>query len=252
MTTKDKKIRIYDPRAPTEAAEADGFAGTKASKFEWMDNIGKIAVIGFNRSSMRQYNVYDPRAMGTPLDTTDIDQSAGVMMTYFDPDSSILYLAGKGDGNIRYLEAVEEAPYLHFLTEFRSSQSQKGVGWLPKRALNVGKCEIARCFRLTRDAIYPISLTVPRKSDMFQADIYPDTYSGSVMLSADEWFAGENRQPEMCSMKPGEATEKTTTTFEAQKSPAELNAELTEAKKKIAQLEKEVAKWKALASDLSD
>jgi hypothetical protein len=74
MTTKDKKIRIYDPRAAEGIVEADGFAGTKAAKFEWMDNIGKIACVGFNRSSMRQYAVYDPRNMSAPLDVTDIDQ----------------------------------------------------------------------------------------------------------------------------------------------------------------------------------
>jgi hypothetical protein len=174
------------------------------------------------------------------------------MMTYFDPDTSILFIGGKGDGNLRYLEAVDEAPYLHFLSEFRSSQSQKGLGWMPKRGLNVSKCEIARCFRLTRDAIYPISLCVPRKSEMFQADIYPDTYAGDIMLTADEWFAGGNKQPATASMKPGESAAKASVAFTAQKGPAELSAELATANKKIAALEKEVAKWKALANDDSD
>ena len=42
------------------------------------------------------------------------------------------YIAGKGDGNIRYYEITEEAPYCHFLSQYQSSAPQRGLGWLPK------------------------------------------------------------------------------------------------------------------------
>ncbi|KAI5085449.1 coronin-2A isoform X2, partial [Silurus meridionalis] len=32
-----------------------------------------------------------------------------------------------GDGNIRYYEISSEKPYVHYLTEYRSSQPQKGM-----------------------------------------------------------------------------------------------------------------------------
>lgn len=35
-----------------------------------------------------------------------------------------VYLAGKGDGNIRYYEVVDEAPYVHFLNQFLSGNPQ--------------------------------------------------------------------------------------------------------------------------------
>ena len=35
-----------------------------------------------------------------------------------------MYLAGKGDGNIRYYEVVDEAPYVHFLNQFLSGNPQ--------------------------------------------------------------------------------------------------------------------------------
>lgn len=35
-----------------------------------------------------------------------------------------LYLAGKGDGNIRYYEIVDEAPYIHYLNQFLSGHPQ--------------------------------------------------------------------------------------------------------------------------------
>lgn len=35
-----------------------------------------------------------------------------------------LYLAGKGDGSIRYYEIVDEAPYIHYLNQFLSGHPQ--------------------------------------------------------------------------------------------------------------------------------
>lgn len=38
-----------------------------------------------------------------------------------------LYLAGKGDGNIRYYEIVDDAPYIHYLNQFLSGHPQVSV-----------------------------------------------------------------------------------------------------------------------------
>lgn len=39
----------------------------------------------------------------------NIDTSSGVLMPFYDSDLGILYLAGKGDGNIRYYEVTDKA-----------------------------------------------------------------------------------------------------------------------------------------------
>lgn len=49
------------------------------------------------------------------------------------------------------------------------------MGYMPKRGLDVNKCEIARFFKLHERQYEPIIMTVPRKSDLFQDDLYPDT-----------------------------------------------------------------------------
>jgi hypothetical protein len=54
----------------------------------------------------------------------------------------------KGVTLTRYYEIVDEAPYFHYLTEFKSSTPQKGMAFLPKRCLNVNECEIARALKL--------------------------------------------------------------------------------------------------------
>lgn len=44
-------------------------------------------------------------------------------------------------------------------------------------------------------------MTVPRKSELFQEDLYPDTLSDEASLTADEWLAGEEAEPSTMSLK---------------------------------------------------
>jgi len=243
-TSKDKKIRVFDPRDAKSVVSAEGFAGTKRASVVWASNQEKLLGVGFSKTSVRQYGVWDPRNLSTPLGITDLDQSAGVIIPFYDPDNSILYLAGKGDASIRYFELVKEKPYLHFLSEFRDTKSQQGVAWLPKRACDTTKCEIAICLRLMKDAIVPISFQVPRKSDLFQKDLFPDAYAGVPSLEAKEYLGGDNKAPVVKSMKPGAASAETHTVkaFTAKTSPHELQAENDKLKARVAELEAELAK----------
>ncbi|NXY89002.1 COR1B protein, partial [Alcedo cyanopectus] len=69
----------------------------------------------------------------------------------------------QGDSSIRYFEITEEPPYIHFLNTFTSKEPQRGMGWMPKRGLDVNKCEIARFYKLHERKCEPIIMTVPRK-----------------------------------------------------------------------------------------
>ena len=40
-----------------------------------------------------------------------------------------------------------------------------------------------------------ISMTVPRKSELFQDDLYPDTQGDIPALSADDWISGKDVEP---------------------------------------------------------
>ncbi|XP_024918838.1 coronin-2B-like isoform X2 [Cynoglossus semilaevis] len=117
----------------------------------------------------------------------------------------MLYLAGKGDGNIRYYELSAEKPYISFLTEFRSSLPQKGLGVMPKRGLDVATCEVFRFYRLivVKDLVEPLSMIVPRKEPgIFQEDLYPMTAGNQAAMTAQEWLSGTNRGPLLISLKP--------------------------------------------------
>jgi len=136
------------------------------------------------------------------LKKTDIDQAAGSIMPFYDPDTSLLYLAGKGDGNVRFYEMVDEAPHAYALNDHKSNVSAKGMAIVPKRGLNIMGCETARLLKLTTNSVEPLSFFVPRKSEAFQDDIYPDTYSGVPAHSADEWISGSTLPPVLVTLNP--------------------------------------------------
>ncbi|XP_056414979.1 coronin-6 isoform X2 [Hyla sarda] len=162
-TCKDKKLRVIDPRKQEIVA----------SNFE------------------------------EPIALQEMDTSNGVLLPFYDPDSSIVYLCGKGDSSIRYFEITSEAPYVHYLSTFSSKEPQRGMGFMPKRGLDVSKCEIARFYKLHERKCEPIVMTVPRKSDLFQDDLYPDTPGPEPALEADEWFAGQTADPILISLRDG-------------------------------------------------
>lgn len=44
-------------------------------------------------------------------------------------------------------------------------------------------------------------MTVPRRSELFQEDLYPDTLSDEAATTAEEWFGGEEATPILVSLK---------------------------------------------------
>jgi coronin-1B/1C/6 len=202
-SSKDKNVRIHDARSArvTETINT-AHEGVKSIKLTYLGPMEKLVTVGFTRQSQRQFKVWDPRKTDQELKRIDVDQAAGVIMPFFDPDTNLLYLAGKGDGNIRYYEMANENPYCYSLSEHRSSVSAKGMAWVPKKGLNVMACETARLLKLTTSSVEPMSFFVPRKSEAFQDDIYPDTYAGVASHTADEWYAGSVKPPRLMSLNP--------------------------------------------------
>ncbi|XP_055322253.1 coronin-2B-like isoform X1 [Sitodiplosis mosellana] len=200
-TSKDKKLRVIEPRTAIVISEGVCHMGTKCSKVAFLDN-GKVVTTGFSRHSDRQYSIWDQHDLKNPLHQEVMDSSSGVVTPYFDYDTRMLYLAGKGDGSIRYYEIVDEAPYIHYLNQFLSGHPQKALGFMPKRGLNTQICEIFRFYKLhaAGSICEPIAMIVPRRSTMFQNDLYPDTAANIPAILAKDWFKGRNMQPIMMSM----------------------------------------------------
>ncbi|KAH8096047.1 hypothetical protein JL720_3394 [Aureococcus anophagefferens] len=204
---KDKVVRLFDPRGSAVATELRAaHEGSKSVKLAFLQD-GLLATVGFTRQSQRQIKIWDARDPSKELALVSLDQAAGVLLPFFDPDTKMLYLCGKGDGNIRYYEINKAAKTPCFaLSEHRSTAAGKGYCFLPKRCLDVMSCETARCLKLTSQngngVVEPLSFVVPRKSDAFQDDIFPDCYAGLPSCDADAWLAGANEPPKLRPLNP--------------------------------------------------
>lgn len=200
---KDKALRVIDPRRGTVLKVKEKVhEGTRPMRAVFLSN-GKILTTGFSRMSERQLALWDTKDLSEPMAVQEMDSSNGVLLPFYDPDTNMVYLCGKGDSTIRYFEITDESPYVHFLSLYSSKEPQRGAGFLSKRGVEVNKCEIARFYKLHERKVEPISMTVPRKSDLFQGDLYPDTAGLEPALLAEEWIAGQDAPPLLVSLSGG-------------------------------------------------
>ncbi|KAI1861094.1 hypothetical protein JX265_009713 [Neoarthrinium moseri] len=193
-TSRDKKLRVWDVRQERPASEHQGHDGAKNSRAVWMGEQNRIATTGFSRMSDRQLALWEPGTT-TPIGGfTTLDSISGVCMPFWDDGCNCLYLAGKGDGNIRYFEYQNDK--FEFLSEYKSGEPQRGLAFMPKRGVNVHENEIMRAFKTVNDQyIEPISFTVPRRAETFQSDIFPPAVGSKPGLSAQEWLSGKTALP---------------------------------------------------------
>lgn len=200
-TSRDKKLRIWDVRQEKPAVEVAGHQGAKNSRAVWMGEHDRIATTGFSKMSDRQLALWDIKAPNAPLDGFQmLDSISGVCVPFWDDGTSCLYLAGKGDGNIRYYEYENDK--FEYLSEYKSSDPQRGIAFLPKRGVNMHENEVMRAYKTVNDShIEPISFIVPRRAESFQEDIYPPTFGLKPAMSSAEWFDGAEKVPPKISME---------------------------------------------------
>ncbi|XP_053272607.1 coronin-2B [Pleuronectes platessa] len=204
VSSKDRRVRVLDPRTG-KILQVSRNKSHRASKVLYLRGLKMLLSTGSSPWNHRQIVLWDPDDLSQPLYEEDLDGSAGVLFPFYDPDTHMLYLAGKGDGNIRFYELSAEKPFISFLSEFRSLLPHKGLGVMPKRGLDVSLCEVFRFYRLiaVKDLVEPLSLIVPRKqSGVFHEDLYPMTAGNQAAMTAQEWLSGIDRGPVLMSLKP--------------------------------------------------
>lgn len=262
-TCRDKKCRLIDPRGKNEVRVIKAHEGQRTMKAVFCPTKGPgnseaLATVGFTRQSKRQFRLWDQRKLDTFYAQQNIDQSAGALLPFYDDVTNLLFLAGKGDANVRYYELVDGAPWQFYIDEFRTRDPCRGMCTVPRRILDTTKPEITRMLKLTSDKIVPLSFICPRKSDMFQADLFPAAPSGNtiqvmeggkkVPFTADMFFGGAKAEFDLISMDPKEKGKSKnaggvkTVQVKKKKNTAQLQKELDEANKKVAKYEELLTK----------
>jgi len=245
LTEKAKKLLVtYDPRSGEEAMKFQCMDSSKSSKVFWVPTYNWIGCTGFTKQAKRCLKIWDLKDTSKPIYNEIVDQQSSVLMPFYDEESHMLFFHGKGEGSVMFNELVNDKRIFYNLGMYRDTEPQKGGCFVPKRAMRVFNCEVARYMKVTRDSVIPVSFRVPRKAgaEIFQEDIYPDCAAGLPSMTADEYLGGENKMPITKSMNPenqedGAAAIK----FVKKQTYAELSKENEELKATIAELEKQLA-----------
>jgi WD40 repeat protein len=260
--SKDKTIRVIDPRLQTAVSTAESHVGVKGGRALYLGKHNLVFSVGFGTGASREYKVYDPRKFETAICVTNLDAAAGVIMPFYDEDSDILFMAGKGDGQIRYYEILPDEEPKNIVThlgQFSSNNATSAACSLPRRSCDVMSTEIIRIYKISKGTITPLQFQVPRRSELFADDIYPPARGDEPAIKKEEWFGGKNATPKLVSLEGGfTATAKTTGNFQQSATPSssisdlpsDLKGAYDELKKKVAALEAELEKKDALIAQL--
>lgn len=207
---KDGKVRIYDPRkSPTPVQEGPGPEGHRGARIVWVCEGKYLLVSGFNLQSERGLYLYSADSLSSgAVSSVNIDVSPSTLIPFYDPDTSVVLLAGKGDTRVHIYEIVPEDPFFIECSSFNAPEPHKGMVFLPKTECNVRDVEIAVALMLTKTTVEPVAFKVPRvKKEFFQDDVYPDTTVWwEPALTAAAWLSGSNGQHKKMSLKPKDMT----------------------------------------------
>ncbi|XP_016381271.1 coronin-7-like [Sinocyclocheilus rhinocerous] len=207
---KDGKVRLYDPRKSTlPIQEGPGPEGHRGARVVWVCDGKYLLVSGFDSRSERQLYLFSAESLASgSVASVPADVSPSTLIPFYDPDTSVLILTGKGDTRVYTYEIVPEAPYFMECSSFHSSEPHKGLCFLPKTECDVRDVEVARAVRLGKTTIEPVAFRVPRvKKEFFQDDVFPETAVWwEASLTAAAWLSGSNGQHRKISLRPKDMT----------------------------------------------
>ncbi|KAL9657713.1 hypothetical protein ABK040_005066 [Willaertia magna] len=198
----DRFIRVFDIRQTSKCQSSESCISTveahtssKPFNIFYCGN-GILGSVGFNKSGHRELGIYDLRKDLKCLQRLTIDNGAAVLTPFWDNDIKVLYLVGRGDGNIRFYELEDQTMY--YLNDINTQSASAAVDWIPKWKVDVNAFELTRFLKLTNEkTVETISMRVLRKSNIenyFQEDIFPDTWNGEAIYT--NWLDFEKKVEE--------------------------------------------------------
>jgi coronin-7 len=158
---------------------------------------------GFNARRDREYALWDIRNLSQPAIIKKHDTSPGILTPLFDADANLIFLCGKGDTSLRWLELKDGALDVGAIP-YSGQVTLSAFCLVPKQSLSILKCEVDRVLCASSDGstIIPVSAVVPRKNNLdFNDDIFPDT-PVEYCLTVEEWKNGTNKQRGRVSLDP--------------------------------------------------
>ncbi|GAA5897539.1 hypothetical protein JCM6882_003511 [Rhodosporidiobolus microsporus] len=202
-TGRDGKLRLWDVRQGGGAvAETLAHAGLKPSRHVHLSPTStgafKILTTGVTRTRDREYSLFDLRNLSSgAIKTQRLDTNTGVLQPVLDESRGIVYLAGRGDMTLRWVEVGGPTVFTEGATALPTPLASAAI--LPPSAqqqhLDLQHAEINRLLVISPSdgAVVPVEVKVPRRQYVdFHADLYPPVVAGVPALSSADWLGGND------------------------------------------------------------
>ncbi|KAI9628610.1 hypothetical protein KEM48_011566 [Puccinia striiformis f. sp. tritici PST-130] len=179
-TTRTGILQLWDPRDSTMVASCDnqdGSGGRKCSRIAWIGD--HILTTSVNKLRDRQYSVYDPRSLSSPIKTERIDNSNGTLIPLVDPNRFQFYVTG--GPSCRYRNGADQPS-----------------------TVDVMKTELCKFMVLTKNAeVIPLTMQAPKRQYLyFHADVMPPVRSMEPAQIGQEWLQGKDQSVALLSQDP--------------------------------------------------
>ena len=205
FSTKNKMMKICDPRNKSKIInEIQIQDSIKPSNVLWMSTKDRIVTSGFTKISERIIRIWDPRMLKENLDSKIIDSMGSSLSIFQDESFPHIYLIGKQESKMKQFDFENEDLFFHLNDHHLGyGNLNSSICMFPKRLVDVSKCELNRFFVATlKGKGFPFSFIVPRKSSIFQSDIYPDCKDNRAPMIHFDWLNGKDLDPILISLKP--------------------------------------------------
>ncbi|OAV92610.1 hypothetical protein PTTG_04159 [Puccinia triticina 1-1 BBBD Race 1] len=207
-TTRTGILQLWDPRASAMVSSCDnqdGSGGRKCSRLAWIGD--HILTTSVNKLRDRQYSVFDPRSLNSPIKIERIDNSNGTLIPLVDPNRSILYLATRGESTLKWSKLnFSSTLTVEAFNSMLPISPVAGVAMAPinHRTVDVMKAELCKLMILTKNAeVVPLTMQAPKRQYLdFHADVMPSVRSMGPAQTGKEWLQGKDQSVELVSQDP--------------------------------------------------
>jgi WD40 repeat protein len=203
---RDGNLLALDPRAenPEIAKVLAQKNGGRHRRLLNIPDFGYIATFGTSDLGERQVVIWDRKQLTKPLKSLSLDTATGAMMPMYEEGAGVIYLGGKGDGHVRFIEVCQDDRVIASSGVYETSDPERGLCLLPRKQCDVMGCECSRMIKLGIESMQILHWKVPRAfTDLFHDEIFaPVRDTSHPIMDIAEWQSGHEAQFPLIDFQP--------------------------------------------------
>lgn len=173
---RDGKLMVFDPRVdnPEVQSTIAHPTGGRHRRLLNIPDFGYIASFGSNTHGERELCLWDKKDISKPIKSVEFDRSSGSMIPMYEEGAGLIYLGGKGDGHVVFVELCHDDRIIASRGAYETSEPERGLCLLPRKVCDVMNCECSRMLKLCTESLRALHWRVLRShNEFFQDMIYP-------------------------------------------------------------------------------